>query len=518
MASDVFISYSRKNSEFARKLIDRLTLKGKDAWVDWEGIPLTSPNWWNEIKQGIEQADSFLFIVSPASMASVVCNMELDYAYALNKRVIPLIYQEVESRDTFASIADYTPDEAMNERLGGKDPFAIAHENWNKLSHINWLFFRDDDAFDPAFERLITTVETDLPYVKAHTRYLSRAADWEREDRRADLLLFGEEIDRAETWLQQGEAYAAETPSSSAKVDVVNPLPQDLHREYIATSRVESDKRIQQLQELEDSRKRSDLAAEQARTEAQQAETEKQRAETARRRALRTLIAVAVASVVVIIAAVVITSGQVDDANQQVDEASTLAADADVTAVAANEQADDGAGTNLDAAILDFSLPEDGTYLLLATSSRGVTESATIDDTTSETSPQSFNLTYNGLEALPAAQIGSLGLEPVPAQGEITVAVSAEQPLILLPMQLDAEQTLSLTTQSEEFTDSLFYLFDPLGNRVAVNSGEGEDPAARIKGYTAPEAGLYLVIATVGGYTNPESPLFSAISYTLLVE
>ncbi len=64
--SDVFISYSRKNNKFARRLIDNLILHGKDAWVDWEGIPLTSPNWWMEIKTGIEAADSFVFIMSPA--------------------------------------------------------------------------------------------------------------------------------------------------------------------------------------------------------------------------------------------------------------------------------------------------------------------------------------------------------------------------------------------------------------------------------------------------------------------
>lgn len=137
MASDVFISYSRKNPTFARKLIDRLTLKGKDAWVDWEGIPLTSPNWWNEIKQGIEQADSFVFIVRPDSMASVVCNMELEYAYSLNKRIVPIIYEEVNSSESFASIADFTPDEAIEERLAGTDILLIARDNWQNLSHIN---------------------------------------------------------------------------------------------------------------------------------------------------------------------------------------------------------------------------------------------------------------------------------------------------------------------------------------------------------------------------------------------
>src|SRR5689334_23360117 len=115
--SDVFISYSRKNSDFARRLIDKLILRGKDAWVDWEGIPLTSPNWWLEIKAGIEAADSFVFIMSPDSMASVVCNMELDYAIELHKRIVPVVYLDVASRDAFASVADFEADEAMEERL-----------------------------------------------------------------------------------------------------------------------------------------------------------------------------------------------------------------------------------------------------------------------------------------------------------------------------------------------------------------------------------------------------------------
>jgi len=179
---------------------------------------------------------------------------------------------------------------------------------------------------------------------------------------------------------------------------------------------------------------------------------------------------------------------------------------------------DDGAGTNLDAAISDFTLPEDGTYLLLATSSRGIAEPATIDDTTGQTTPQSFNLVYDGINPLSAAQISELGLDPVLAEGEIDILISVEQPLVLLPMQLEAGQTLTLTTQSEDFSDSLLYLFDLLGNRVVVNNGEGEDPSARIDGYTAPETGLYLLIATAGGYTNPQSPFFSPVPYTLVVE
>src|SRR5215510_5019503 len=105
--ADVFISYSRKNSEFAKRLIEKLNRANKESWVDWEGIPLTAPNWWGEIKAGVESADNFIFIMSPDSMASVVCNMELDYALDLRKRIVPVAYQELESRDAFASIADF---------------------------------------------------------------------------------------------------------------------------------------------------------------------------------------------------------------------------------------------------------------------------------------------------------------------------------------------------------------------------------------------------------------------------
>ena len=37
--SDVFVSYSRANSDFAHRLVDALKSAGHDSWVDWEDIP-----------------------------------------------------------------------------------------------------------------------------------------------------------------------------------------------------------------------------------------------------------------------------------------------------------------------------------------------------------------------------------------------------------------------------------------------------------------------------------------------
>ena len=69
--ADVFISYSRRDGAFVRRLHDFLTARGKEAWVDWEDIPPTA-EWEADIRAGIEGADAVLFVVSPDSLASDV--------------------------------------------------------------------------------------------------------------------------------------------------------------------------------------------------------------------------------------------------------------------------------------------------------------------------------------------------------------------------------------------------------------------------------------------------------------
>ena len=86
----VFISYSRKNTEYAKKIVDALRVHDLDAWVDWDDIPPTA-DWQEEIKKGIANADSFLFLLSPDSLASEVCDQEVDWAIENGKRLIPVI-------------------------------------------------------------------------------------------------------------------------------------------------------------------------------------------------------------------------------------------------------------------------------------------------------------------------------------------------------------------------------------------------------------------------------------------
>jgi hypothetical protein len=93
--------------------------------VDWEDIPLTA-DWWQEIQRGIEGAQTFVFILSPDSIASKVCREEIDHAIAHHKRLVPIVHRE-----------GFTLDNSLP-----------AHE---ALNRHNWLFFREQDDFDTEF-------------------------------------------------------------------------------------------------------------------------------------------------------------------------------------------------------------------------------------------------------------------------------------------------------------------------------------------------------------------------------
>lgn len=169
MSNDVFISYSRRNKTFVQKLNQALAEKERQVWVDWDDIPLTA-DWWAEIQAGIEGAHSFVFIISPDSVASKVCGQELDHAVACNKRIIPVVYHD----------ADSVPD---------------------SLSHINWLFFRDSDDFDKALKSLLEAIDIDLDWVKAHTRLTVRGQEWDKKDRNESYFLRGDDLAEAEKML-----------------------------------------------------------------------------------------------------------------------------------------------------------------------------------------------------------------------------------------------------------------------------------------------------------------------------
>jgi len=65
--ASVFISYSRRDKDFVRRLADALTKRKRETWVDLENIaPIAE--WLAEVYSGIEGTDAFIFVISPDSV------------------------------------------------------------------------------------------------------------------------------------------------------------------------------------------------------------------------------------------------------------------------------------------------------------------------------------------------------------------------------------------------------------------------------------------------------------------
>lgn len=219
--SDVFISYSRKDSAFTKRLYDGFAQLGRDIWVDWEDIPL-SANWWREIQEGIEGADSFIFVMSPASLTSPICNFEVAHALQAGKRIIPVLLQLVDQNQVFQTLEKAQLDEGAKDILAGRDFMSVVHQSWSAIARHNWLAIQDDALFEANFQKLVQIIETDLDHAKAHTRYLIRARQWEDGGRKNGFLLTGFEAGSAIQWLEG--------------VGEKSPAPTQLQQEFIRTS------------------------------------------------------------------------------------------------------------------------------------------------------------------------------------------------------------------------------------------------------------------------------------------
>lgn len=200
--TQLFISYSRKDTEFAQKLTESLTAQKMDLWVDWEDIPPTV-DWMKEIEKGIEAADIFVFIVSPDSIRSKVCAEEVAHAVKNGKRIAPVVAREVD----MAEIP-------------------------NTLSHLNLIFFsHPQDKFETAFEKLMHAIQTDFDWVRTHARLQVRALEWGNNKKESSFLLRGNDLKDAE----------AQVLVNAEK----SPTPTDLQHDYISTSRGDENIRIE---------------------------------------------------------------------------------------------------------------------------------------------------------------------------------------------------------------------------------------------------------------------------------
>lgn len=93
MAS-IYISYSRRDKDFAQRLTHDLEALGHQVWIDTKLE--SGESWRNASQEAIEQSDIFIVLISPASKESKWIMTEIDYALLLKKRLVPLLIADTD--------------------------------------------------------------------------------------------------------------------------------------------------------------------------------------------------------------------------------------------------------------------------------------------------------------------------------------------------------------------------------------------------------------------------------------
>lgn len=180
--ADVFISYTREEQQRVRQLVAALERRGRQVWVDWGSIP-PSAEWKAEVFSGVEGADVFVVLLTRAYSQSGACAEELAHAVSHSKRMVPIAVENLE---------------------GPEVPL--------ELARINWLWWHVEDDVEAICDDLVRAIEIDLEWVRAHTRLLVRAREWQDGGQDASLLLRGSDLTAMEKWLAGKHVDPSTTP------------------------------------------------------------------------------------------------------------------------------------------------------------------------------------------------------------------------------------------------------------------------------------------------------------------
>jgi WD40 repeat protein len=186
----VFISYSRRDGEFAAKLRAALTARGFQAYLDTRDIS-PGERWRVRLEELILAADAVVFIISPDSIASEHCAWEVARTLELKKNIIPLYWRE-----------------------------AALPEGLSELNHVSFeaygrSYIPDEALFEAAIIQLETALNIrEIIWVREHTKWVARAVEWDRAEppRPESKLLPTGDIAAIEAWAPLKTASAPEIP------------------------------------------------------------------------------------------------------------------------------------------------------------------------------------------------------------------------------------------------------------------------------------------------------------------
>ena len=175
MMTQVFLAYAQADAETMDIIRRSLQRQGFTVWSNQTDIP-TGEAFKQAVHRGIEEADSMVYLLSPASLRSQYCQYELRYALSLEKRVEPILINSL-------GTAKSPPDLAAIQYIDLTD----------NLGQADYQLDEND---------LIKTLNQDAAYYHQHKVLLVKALKWQRQQQNPSVLLRGYDLRQAEAWLK----------------------------------------------------------------------------------------------------------------------------------------------------------------------------------------------------------------------------------------------------------------------------------------------------------------------------
>jgi hypothetical protein len=206
---DVYICYSRKDGALVRNLSFSMGQEGLSFWVDAEDLPRGS-DYWKDIRNAIVESNLFLFVLTENALLSPFLHMELDFARQNNKQIVTVSVGQRESiRELIARIEEAARTEYDQGRLNTSRyshlddiPLDTIISNFHYLSEVpNYTLSLRNSQFEEQVGDLDRFIREHQERAREHTRWLTQALNWNENARNPDLLLRGQELREAVTWL-----------------------------------------------------------------------------------------------------------------------------------------------------------------------------------------------------------------------------------------------------------------------------------------------------------------------------
>lgn len=162
-----------RNRKFVSWISSKLEDMNHMVWKDPYEAQMDDNDWLGQVCRQIEMDDGIIYVISPDTTVNSNCDQCIDFALKHNKRIIPVVFEDV--------------------------PFENVRPD---IAAMKWIFFRPDkDDSEENLEKLDQALNADLKHARYHSTLLISSLRWEGDNYEKSRLLTGTDLTLAKNWL-----------------------------------------------------------------------------------------------------------------------------------------------------------------------------------------------------------------------------------------------------------------------------------------------------------------------------